>query len=142
MPGSALKPSTPASHLLTAPIVKAALLCLLPASSPRPDPRGLGHLLFFGITPSAWSRVIRTARSTLLLPARPTGPCLKIEKRLLVTGSGEKVVQIPINLTPVRFMPGNDRFARILKSFKVSLGISVTEAMIGNHRNPGFEQLG
>ena len=29
--------------------------------SPRPDPRELGHLLFFLITPSAWSRVIRTA---------------------------------------------------------------------------------
>ena len=77
-----------------------------------------------------------------LLPTRPPRPCLKIEKGLLVTGSGEKVVQISINLTPVRFMPGNDRFAHTLESFKVSLGISVTESMIGNHRSPGFEELG
>jgi hypothetical protein len=60
----------------------------------------------------------------------------------LVTGSGEKVVQIPINPTSMRFMPGIDRFAHTLESFKVSPGIPVTEAMIGNHRNPGFEELG
>ncbi|MFT6380354.1 MAG: hypothetical protein ACJA16_003755 [Akkermansiaceae bacterium] len=78
----------------------------------------------------------------VLLPARPPRPCLKIKKGLLVTGSGEKVVQIPINLTPVRFMPGNDRFAHPLERFKVSRGIPVTESMIGNHRSPGFEELG
>jgi len=77
-----------------------------------------------------------------LPPTPPPRPGLKIEKGLLVTGSGEKVVQIPINLTPVRFMPGNDRFAHPLETFKVSLGIPVTESMIGNHRSPGFEELG
>ena len=60
----------------------------------------------------------------------------------MVTGPGEKVVQISIDLTPVRFMPGNDRFADTLERFKVSPGIPVTEFMIGNHRNPGFEELG
>ena len=79
---------------------------------------------------------------TTLLPTRPPRPGLKIEKGLLVTGTGEKVVQIPIDLTPVRFMPGNDRFAHTLESFKVGPGIPITESMISNHRNPGFEELG
>lgn len=83
-----------------------------------------------------------TSNRTPLLPTRPTRPCLKIEKCLLGTGSGEKVVQIPINLTPVRFMPGNNRFADTLESFKMGPGIPVPEFMIGNHRNPGFEELG
>jgi hypothetical protein len=58
------------------------------------------------------------------LSARPPRSGLEIEKGLLVTGSGEEVVQISINLIPVRIMPG------------------VTEFMIGNHRNPGFKELG
>ena len=51
------------------------------------------------------------------------------------------MVGIPINLTPVRFMLGDDRFAHILESFQVGRGIPVTEVMIGNHCNPGFEEL-
>tara|TARA_B100000959_G_scaffold136585_2_gene143534 strand:+ start:5573 stop:5731 length:159 start_codon:yes stop_codon:yes gene_type:complete len=51
------------------------------------------------------------------------------------------VVQISINLTPVRFMPGNDCFAHPFEGFKMGLRISVTEFMIGNHRNPRFEEL-
>jgi len=78
---------------------------------------------------------------TTSLPAGPPRPCLKIEKCLLETRSGEKVVQVPINLTPVCFMPRNDRFAHTLESHKVSPGIPVTESMIGNHSNPGFEEL-
>lgn len=79
---------------------------------------------------------------TTSLPTPPPRPCLKIEKGLLVAGSGEKVVQIPINFTPVRFMPENDRCAHTLESFKMTLGIPVTEFMIGDHRSPGFEELG
>ena len=52
------------------------------------------------------------------------------------------MVGIPINLTPVRFMLGDDRFAHLLESLQVGPGIPVTEFTIGEHRNPGFEELG
>ena len=78
---------------------------------------------------------------TFLLPTRPTSPRLKIEKCLLVAGSSEKVVQVPINLIPVHFMPGRDCFTHIFEGFKMSLGVPITEFMISNHRNPRFKKL-
>ncbi|MDB4810879.1 hypothetical protein OAH17_02130 [Akkermansiaceae bacterium] len=51
------------------------------------------------------------------------------------------MVQISIYHTPVRFVPGYDRFAHTLESLKVGLRIPVTESMISNHRNPSFEEL-
>jgi hypothetical protein len=51
------------------------------------------------------------------------------------------MVQISIDHTPVRFMPGSDRFAYTLEGLEVGLRIAITKSMIGNHRNPGFEEL-
>jgi hypothetical protein len=39
-------------------------------------------------------------------------------------------------------MPGNDCFTRLPQGFKVGLGITVSEFMIGNYRDSGFEGLG
>ena len=51
------------------------------------------------------------------------------------------MIQISIYYTPVRFVPRYDRFAHTLEGLKVSLRIPITESMISNHRNPGFEEL-
>ena len=64
---------------------------------------------------------------TPFLPTPPPRPGLKVEQGFLVTGSGKEVVQVFIDLNPVRFMPGHDRFACIIQSFKEGLGIPVTE---------------
>jgi hypothetical protein len=51
------------------------------------------------------------------------------------------MIQIPIDYTPVRFVPRYDRFAHTLEGLEVGLRIAITKSMIGNHRNPSFEEL-
>ena len=52
------------------------------------------------------------------------------------------MIQVSINLAPMRLMPGHNRFTHIFECFKVGRGVPVAKFVISNYRDPGFKELG